>query len=92
MNYQIRLLPVSTEAHRQTREVTYVFFFFAASEVGAEQSVLDCVKVAVLALKPRGRTHIQAMCDMLLRCAATHFFDQQVLPARSKPEVSAQLA
>jgi hypothetical protein len=61
--------------------------FFAASDAAAELSVLDCVKDAVLALRPRGRAHVQAMCDMLLRCAATHFFEQQVLPARSKPEV-----
>jgi hypothetical protein len=75
-------MPVSTDYRG------HICFCFAASEGGAEQGILDCVKEAVLALKPRGRTHVRAMCDMLLRCAATHFFDQQVLPARSKPEVS----
>ncbi|XP_059485723.1 lysosomal-trafficking regulator isoform X2 [Neocloeon triangulifer] len=54
---------------------------------GDEQDVLSSIRQAILVLKPRGRTHVQAICDMLLRCAATHFFDQQVLPARSKPEL-----
>lgn len=49
--------------------------------------VLRTVRQAVLSLKPQGRSHVQALCDMLLRCAATHYFEQQVLPARSKPEV-----
>ncbi|CAB3359283.1 Hypothetical predicted protein [Cloeon dipterum] len=52
-----------------------------------EHSVLTCVQEAVLTLKPRGRTHVQAIGDMLLRCASTHFYDQQVLPARSRPEL-----
>lgn len=56
--------------------------------VGEHPDVLRTVRQAVLSLKPQGRSHVQALCDMLLRCAATHYFEQQVLPARSKPEVT----
>ncbi|KAF4522716.1 hypothetical protein B566_EDAN012733 [Ephemera danica] len=49
--------------------------------------VLTGVRQAVMAMKPHGRSHVQALSEVLLRCAATHYFEHQVLPTRSKPEV-----